>query len=240
VLVGRLSDTKRRGCDAKVELSSIASFVRPWLEASDQQARAALARTDAGKRAVAQVQAELVCAGLLDRRAAPGVLDAKTDLGLDACGSRVPPRTHGAPRGARPRRRVLRRARANGLAMFIHEEPVMRGDETRWLDHGIRSHGSVDHRSIARGNSHDCHRLYDQLVLRMSGFVLQHRSHVDRGKLRAGYQRTLAWNEQTIEVDVPTHGHLYELDPPIPVSVLAGRIAGEAQKPAKQIRLASR
>lgn len=471
VLVGRLSDTKRHDCDTQVELSSIAAFVGPWLEASDKQARASLARTDLGKRAVAQVQAELVCAGLLDRRAASGVLGAKTDLGLDAFRrrhmilgtgldadtllaltlggeelalrgvlrglrervadgaglledgsasgaralvadrrldlSRFTPdedpidgaapdllnaatdaaarelgwtsaegvRAFGArlgPRGLRdlrvavslpaapayhsahmelrveidrgdvfydaPGRAALARKKlgevrspsfvlyakdgardvalvrwpttiggwkkergdegeitlkykesdvgerawrkliaapawlppdstpesdllregedgevtlkrdliqpgyrnAYGLAMFIHEEPVIRGDETRWLDHGIRSHGSVDYRSIARGNSHGCHRLYNQLVLRMSGFVLQHRSHADRGKLRAGYQRTLEWNEQTIEVDVPTRGHLYELDPPIPVTVLAGRIAGEAQKPAKQIRLASR
>ena len=74
--------------------------------------------------------------------------------------------------------------------MLIHDEPV--GDEAnRWVDRGIRTHGSVDYRSIQSGTSHGCHRLYNQLVLRMSGFLLQHRSHVVRGKMHAGYQRTL-------------------------------------------------
>ncbi len=120
---------------------------------------------------------------------------------------------------------------AYGLVMLIHHEPVVRGNETVFLDHGIRTHGSVDYRSLQRGESHGCHRLYNQLALRLSGFLLDHRNHVRRGKMNAGYHRTLEWNEQTVEVDVPTRGYLYELDPPVPVKVLEGRIAGERQKP---------
>jgi hypothetical protein len=120
---------------------------------------------------------------------------------------------------------------AYGLVMLIHEQAVRRGDEIRWADHGIRTHGSVDYRSITRGESHGCHRLYNQLALRLSGYLLQHRPYVRRGTLKVGFQRTLEWNDQTVELAVPTRGYLYELDPPVPVQVLAGTIAGQIQKP---------
>lgn len=124
---------------------------------------------------------------------------------------------------------------AYGLVMLIHEEAVQHGSETVWADHGIRTHGSVDYRSIERGESHGCHRLYNQLALRLSGYLLEHRHNVRRGKMRVGYHRTLEWNEQTVEVDVPTRGYLYELDPPVPVRVLQGRILGDAQKPMSSV-----
>jgi hypothetical protein len=127
---------------------------------------------------------------------------------------------------------------AYGLAMLIHHEPLVKGDKTTWLDRGIRTHGSVNYSSIQNGTSHGCHRLYNQLVLRMSGFLLQHRTHVARGKMRAGYERTLEYKDDTIDVVIPTRGYLYELDPPVPVRVLEGNIAGAAQKPVSQIRLA--
>jgi hypothetical protein len=117
---------------------------------------------------------------------------------------------------------------AYGLAMIIHEEEREDDDGPEWLDHGIRTHGSVDFKSIGRGTSHGCHRLHNGLVLRLTGFLLEHRAHRARGTLRAGYQRTLEWEGQTIEVDVPTRGTLYELDPPVPVRVLPGRVTGEA------------
>lgn len=127
---------------------------------------------------------------------------------------------------------------AYGLAMLIHHKPVKKGDETEWHDRGIRTHGSVHYRSIENGTSHGCHRLYNQLVLRMTGFLLKHRAHVARGEMRAGYQRTLEYKDETIEVVVPKRGYLYELDPPVPVRVLEGRIAGPAQKPVSLIQLA--
>jgi hypothetical protein len=120
---------------------------------------------------------------------------------------------------------------AYGLVMLIHEEAVAHGSQTRWADHGIRTHGSVDYRSITRGESHGCHRLYNQLALRLSGYLLQHRPVARRGTMRVGFHRTLDWNDQSVELDVPNRGYLYELDPPVPVRVLTGRIAGEAQKP---------
>lgn len=120
---------------------------------------------------------------------------------------------------------------AYGLVMLIHHEAVTRKGKQEWADHGIRTHGSVDYRSIKRGTSHGCHRLYNQLALRLSGFLLDHRAHARRGKLLTEYRRTLEHNEQTVELEVPTRGYLYELDPPVPVHVLPGNILGEAQKP---------
>jgi hypothetical protein len=119
---------------------------------------------------------------------------------------------------------------AFGLVMLVHDEPVVRGDETTYQDHGIRTHGSVNYRSIERGESHGCHRLYNQLALRLSGFVLQHRPQVRKGKMGGGYQRTLEYKDQTVEVEVRSRGYLYELDPPVPVRVLRGNVAGTAQK----------
>lgn len=126
---------------------------------------------------------------------------------------------------------------AYGLVMMIHHEESKSGEQTKWLDHGIRTHGSVDYRSIKNGTSHGCHRLYNQLALRMSGFLVQHRNTVTKGKMRAGYSRTLEYNEQTIQVDVEDRGYLYELDPPVPVKVLRGTIASDAEKPVSSIKI---
>jgi hypothetical protein len=124
---------------------------------------------------------------------------------------------------------------AYGLVMIIHDEEIDRGAKTTWADRGIRTHGSVDYRSIKNGSSHGCHRLYNQLALRLSGFLLDHRAHARRGKMHAGYHRTLEWKDQTVELDIPTRGYLYELDPPVPVRVLEGNVAGETQTPVSAV-----
>jgi hypothetical protein len=126
---------------------------------------------------------------------------------------------------------------AYGLVMLIHEEVSEHGGKTTFLDHGIRTHGSVDYRSIERGESHGCHRLYNQLALRLSGYLLDHRNTVRRGRMASGYHRELEVDDQTVDVDVPTRGYLYELDPPVPVRVLEGHIVGSAQHPVSLIHL---
>lgn len=129
---------------------------------------------------------------------------------------------------------------AYGLVMMVHDEKVEEDDEVTWQDHGIRTHGSVNYKSILRGESHGCHRLYNHLALRISGYLLAHRHYIRRGKLHSTFHRTLEWHDQKIDLDVPIRGYLYELDPPVPVRVLEGRIAGEAQAPAMgQIKLKS-
>lgn len=120
---------------------------------------------------------------------------------------------------------------AYGLVMLIHDKPVTKGTETTWVDRGIRTHGSVDYRSIQRGSSHGCHRLYNQLVLRLSGYLLAHRPSIRRGKMQVGYHRTLSYNGENVDVDVATRGYQFELDPPVPVKVLEGNVAPDPDKP---------
>lgn len=118
---------------------------------------------------------------------------------------------------------------AYGLAMVIHH--MVRGDgarESDWVDNGIRSHGSVSYRSILRGYSHGCHRLFNHLAVRMTSFLLQHRRHVVRGRIPANYRRSFspegASEPLTLEID--TRGFHYELTPPVPVQVLEGNVRG--------------
>jgi hypothetical protein len=120
---------------------------------------------------------------------------------------------------------------AYGLVMMIHEERVENGDEVTWEDHGIRTHGSVSYKSILRGESHGCHRLLNHLALRLSGYLLAHRAYVRRGKLHSKYQRKLAWKGKEVELDVPERGYLFQLDPPVPIRVLEGNIAGDEKTP---------
>ncbi|NUO53578.1 MAG: hypothetical protein HOV80_32415 [Polyangiaceae bacterium] len=124
---------------------------------------------------------------------------------------------------------------AYGLVMMIHHEASLKGDVTKWLDHGIRTHGSVDYRSIASGHSHGCHRLYNQLSLRLSGFLLEHRNTVRRGKMHTDFKKTIEYEGETIELDVPSRGYLYELDPPVPVKVLTGNVIGDEDKPISSV-----
>jgi hypothetical protein len=119
---------------------------------------------------------------------------------------------------------------AYGLVMLIHHEEVRRGGKVQWADHGIRTHGSVDYRSIKNGTSHGCHRLYNQLALRLSGFLLEHRTHARKGKMQVDFRRTLEIEDKTVELDVPSRGYLYELDPPVPVKVLKGNTGREEPK----------
>lgn len=123
---------------------------------------------------------------------------------------------------------------AYGLVMIIHDEVVVHGRETRYLDHGIRTHGSVDYRSIGRGESHGCHRLFNQLALRLSGFLLDHRTHVRRGKVNVDWHRSVEHNGETVDLDVPSRGYLYELDPPVPVRVLPGRVVSGPHNPVSR------
>ena len=55
----------------------------------------------------------------------------------------------------------------------------------------MRAHGSVSYGSILRGTSHGCHRLYNHLAVRLTGFLVRHRAHIRRGSIPARYLRDL-------------------------------------------------
>lgn len=99
---------------------------------------------------------------------------------------------------------------AYGLAMVIHHLVTDPGTENEaWVDRGIRSHGSVSYRSILRGYSHGCHRLFNHLAVRMMSFLLNHRNHVVRGRLPASLRRELqppVERVQAAPADAPTEG----------------------------------
>jgi hypothetical protein len=79
--------------------------------------------------------------------------------------------------------------------------------------------------------SHGCHRLYNNLAVRMFSFVLKHRHAKVLGPMALGFRRTFYWDGEVFEMRLPTRGFYYELDPPMPVETLKGNIAGQAQQP---------
>lgn len=123
---------------------------------------------------------------------------------------------------------------AYGLVMMMHHK-VLEGTnargEPRFLDEGIRTHGSVTYSSILGGYSHGCHRLYNHLAVRLAGFLLRHRHHVRRGSIPVDYNREVVFEDQTLDIELRTRGYLFELTPPVPVNVLEGNILGRTQEP---------
>lgn len=153
---------------------------------------------------------------------------------------------------------------AYGLVMMMHhlvQPPRREGGEPRLIDEGIRVHGSVSYRSIVRGTSHGCHRLYNHLAVRLSSFVLQHRNHTRNGRVPARYIREVivrgdapefvvpnplvpnsivdtAGNiEARVDVEINTRGYLFQLTPPVTVDVLEGNIRGSRRTPIDVFRL---
>lgn len=125
---------------------------------------------------------------------------------------------------------------AYGLVMLVHHkplEPPSDEDESpaRFFDEGVRTHGSVSYESILEGTSHGCHRLFNHLAIRLTGFLLRHRPFIRVGAQSTRYTRTIRYRAQRLQLRIDTRGYLYELDPPVPIEVLRGQIRGPVQKP---------
>ena len=120
---------------------------------------------------------------------------------------------------------------AYGLVAAIHEEMRKGPDGARYFDNGIRTHGSFDYPSLRGRFSHGCHRLYNLSAMRLFSFVLEHRRSRVAGPVAAGYRRDFFSRGEVFEMRLPSRGFYRELDPPIPVDVLEGRIKGTLQKP---------
>jgi hypothetical protein len=120
---------------------------------------------------------------------------------------------------------------AYGLVAAIHEQVIKGPNGTTYFDNGIRTHGSFDYMSLRGRFSHGCHRLYNNLALRLFSFVLQHRRAHTLGSIALGFRRDFWWKGEAYEMRLPSRGFYYELDPPLPVEVLEGRIMGDRQKP---------
>src|SRR5450432_3575002 len=120
---------------------------------------------------------------------------------------------------------------AYGLAAAIHEQVIKGPEGITYYDNGIRTHGSFDYMSLRGRFSHGCHRLYNKLAMRLFSFVLGHRRVRAIGSIPLGFRRVFYSQGEVFEMRLPSRGFYYELDPPLPVEVLEGRIRGQLTKP---------
>jgi hypothetical protein len=121
---------------------------------------------------------------------------------------------------------------AYGLVLMQHDRelPTAAGAPS-YADTAVRSHGSVNYRSILNGYSHGCHRLFNHLALRLASFLVSHRQHVHQGMLSTRYARRIHYANvhQTLRID--SRGYGYELTPPVPVVISEGNIRGKRKRP---------
>jgi hypothetical protein len=115
---------------------------------------------------------------------------------------------------------------AFGMMLLPHEQ-LVRG---RWINNGIGTHGSAVVSSIVNGTSHGCHRLYNQLAVRLGSFLLRHRNHVVKGQEPEHYRRKVKFGGVHF-AKIDTRGFLYEMTPPIPIEVLPGNIRSPRKVP---------
>jgi hypothetical protein len=109
------------------------------------------------------------------------------------------------------------------VALFHHRAIMTSGAGIEYAAIDIRTHGSANYRSILRGSSHGCHRLFNHLALRLGSFILAHAEHARRGLIEERFGRILRWRGKTLRLQAESRGYRYELTPPIPVDVLPGR-----------------
>lgn len=121
-------------------------------------------------------------------------------------------------------------ASAYGLVALVHHNMIERNGKTVWFDNGIRTHGTVSYDSILKGESHGCHRLFNQSAVQLASFLLQHRAHTRRGLDDRPFIKMLRWENRTVKLPIPHRGYLYELTPPVVVDVLVGRIKSKVKK----------
>jgi hypothetical protein len=115
---------------------------------------------------------------------------------------------------------------AYGLVLAIHIDPRRGG-----FDNQIRTHGSVDYTSIARRFSHGCHRLVNNRAVRLFDFVLRHRKFQRLGNQVMSLKKRFEVDGERYRYELTTRGYYYELDEPVPVNVLEGRVMGAVKAP---------
>jgi hypothetical protein len=121
---------------------------------------------------------------------------------------------------------------AYGLVAGVHHEARPRpGGGVVHQDWGIRTHGTFDYTSLLGRFSHGCHRLANNLAVRLFSFVLRHRNYKALGPMALDFRRVFWWGGEVFDLRLPTRGFYFELDPPLPVETLKGDLKGKAQKP---------
>ncbi len=120
---------------------------------------------------------------------------------------------------------------AYGLVAAIHVKQGRGPTGPTFHDNGIRTHGSFDYMSLRGRFSHGCHRLYNNLALRLFTFVVQHRKTKTMGTVALGVKRSFWHTGEVYEMRLPAKGFYYELDPPLPVETLEGMVKGAQKAP---------
>lgn len=120
---------------------------------------------------------------------------------------------------------------AYGLVVGYFVTPGVNGKPDS--DNGIRAHGSSDYLSIgsSEGFSHGCHRLLNHNAVRLYSFILGHRPHKVIGDQPLGSERRFLYKDTVFDLRIPSRGFSFQLEPPIPVNVLQGKIRGERKQP---------
>lgn len=124
-------------------------------------------------------------------------------------------------------------ASAYGLVAAYHRKFAQRADGSIALgqDEGIRTHGSVDYMSIMRRHSHGCHRLHNHIAVRLMSFVLAHRPHQRLGQQPLAWKKEYEYEDETYELEMKQGGYVFELNTPLHIDVLEGRVRGQVKQP---------
>ncbi len=123
---------------------------------------------------------------------------------------------------------------AYGLVMIIHELPQRTEAGVRFVDEGIRTHGSVNYHSILGGTSHGCHRVYNHLAVRLAGYLLTHRRHHREGNEEVEYRHEIDFGGESRTLEVSSRGYRYDLARPVPVLVIDGEAPGPNDSPSRE------
>ncbi|HVR61813.1 MAG TPA: L,D-transpeptidase [Polyangia bacterium] len=130
---------------------------------------------------------------------------------------------------------------AYGLVAIVHKQimGVNERGEQQLEDLRIRTHGTPAYRSVKRGESSGCHRLHNQLALRLAGFLVKHRANVRQGLVPEDYVRHLEYQGQQVALESGSKGYGFALTPPVPVTVLDGDVRGDAKAVKRLVPLAA-
>jgi hypothetical protein len=128
-------------------------------------------------------------------------------------------------------------ASAYGLVAAYHRtiEVDADGDMVPGVDEGIRTHGSGDYTSVWRVASLGCHRLHNHRALRLFSFILKHQGHRRLGHRPVRYRIPVDVDGFSGEVHIDRTGYVFELDAPIVVEVLRGRIRGRQRRASTRV-----
>ena len=124
-------------------------------------------------------------------------------------------------------------ASAYGLVAAYHRKFIQKPDGRIIVggDEGIRTHGSVDYMSIMRRHSHGCHRLHNHIAVRLMSFVLAHRPHHRMGLQPTAFFRDIEYEEEKYRMEIKQGGYVFQLEKPLKVTVLEGRIRSKRKTP---------